>query len=79
MEHKYIIINGGALIFNKMHTHANVAQSVGTPTSAGFCDIDHLRKEVVAFGKSTSLDIESAKGDSAILTRFVFGRIQNNA
>jgi hypothetical protein len=73
MERKYIMTEYGPVIFDKRHNHCDVAYRLGHVDSAGFCEINMLRKTVSAYGESTSIGVKSDKADAEKLTRFLFG------
>jgi len=69
---KYIIFKGyiceEPVIFSKLQSHKDMAEklsSLGKPVSAGFID-----EAMYAYGKSTSLDIESRPQDTEIIDNF---------
>ena len=74
---KYIIADGSAIIFSAAIQHSDMARGMGRIDGAGFVsfrtEIDSYGETIIkalAYGKSTSLDIESREEqDSAILTR----------
>lgn len=74
---KYIIADGSAIIFSAAITHSTIARGMGRIDGAGFVDfqteVDSFGETIikaVAYGESTSLDIQSRLvEDSAILTR----------
>jgi len=58
---KYIITDDGAILFNEIATHKQVAFGFKKVYSAGFVRIKIMRREieVEAYGRSDSLEIES--------------------
>lgn len=74
---KYIIVDGSAIIFSAAIQHSDMARGMGRIDGAGFVnfrtEIDSYGETIIkalAYGKSTSLDIESREEkDSAILTK----------
>lgn len=58
---KYIIVDEGAILFNEITTHKQVAEGFKKVYSAGFARVKIMRREVEieAYGKSDSLEIES--------------------
>ena len=72
---KYIIFKGHfcdePVIFSKLQSHKDVAEqlsNIGKPVSAGFVDY-----ELNAYGKSTSLNLESRPQDTEIIDIFFMG------
>lgn len=73
---KYIIADGSAIIFSAAIQHSDMARGMGRIDGAGFVDfrteVDDYGETIIkafAYGKSTSLDIESRpEQDSMILT-----------
>lgn len=62
MLSKYIIVKTGAILFNKLTTHSQVAATFSEVFSAGFCKIDFDktgRHEIKCTGNSSSLKIGS--------------------
>lgn len=62
MLSKYIIVKTGAILFNKLTTHSQVAATFPKVYAAGFCKIDFDttgRHTVTCSGFSESLNIKS--------------------
>lgn len=75
---KYIITDGGAILFPEEVVHKQVAygfKAMKLPIySAGFVKIDG--EKIICFGESTSLDIKSKpEVDSIIIKETIFNRI----
>ena len=72
---KYVIVDGCAIIFSAAIQHKDMVGFNEKATGAGFVsfttEIDSWGETIIkanAYGKSTSLGIESQEGDSRILT-----------
>lgn len=60
------------VMFPEIHDHSTMAWALTTPgkiVGAGF--VEFMTKEPYCYGKSTSLNTEMAKGDTALLKRFL--------
>jgi hypothetical protein len=73
---KYIIYDGSAIVFSPALSHSEIVPKKEKITSAGFVSfkikIDSFGQAIVvaeAYGRSDSLDIDSKKGDSDLITR----------
>jgi hypothetical protein len=73
MELKYVMFDWGGIeypiIFPAFIPHNSITAK-GNPVSAGFCRIDN--NEVVCYGKSISLRINSRETDGEIIKGYIF-------